>query len=78
MTVLNINWDAYKEYKQHSNKKADNFIMLLNFMKSYYTMASPMDIYDALRCDELAKMMLDKRDITDAEGLEHFLFNMNG
>ncbi len=76
--MLNINWDEYKEYKQHTHTEADNFIILLNFMKSYYKMVSPMDIYDTLINDELAKMMLDKRDITDAEGLESFLFKLNG
>nr|CAI78788.1 hypothetical protein [uncultured Campylobacterota bacterium] len=76
--MLNINWDEYKEYKKHTNKDADNFIILLDFMKSYYNMISPVDMYDAFRYDELAKMMLDKRDITDAEGLESFLFKMNG
>ncbi len=75
--MLNINWDEYKEYKKHTHKEEDNFIILLNFMKSYYNMASPTDMYDTLVDDELAKMMLDKRDITDAEGLESFLFKMN-
>ncbi len=75
--MVKINWDAYKEYKSHSNKKADNFIILLDFMKSYYNMASPMDIFETLWYDELAKMMLDKREIADAEGLEKFLFKIN-
>lgn len=75
--MLNINWDEYKEYKKHTHKKADNFTILLDFMKSYYNMASPVDMYDTLVYDELAKMMLEKRDIRDAEGLESFLFKMN-
>ncbi len=75
--MLNINWDEYKEYKKHSNKEADNFIILLDVMKSYYNMINPIDMYDTLIYDELAKMMLDKRDIRDAEGLEDFLFKKN-
>jgi len=75
--LLNINWDEYKEYKKHSNKEADNFIILLDVMKSYYNMINPIDMYDTLIYDELAKMMLDKRDIRDAEGLEDFLFKKN-
>ncbi len=76
--MLNINWDEYKEYKKHSHKEADNFIILLDFMKSYYKMVSPIDMYDTLSYDEVGKMMLVKRDITDAEGLESFLFKLNG
>jgi len=37
-------------------------------------MSSPMDIYDSLSCDGIGQMMLEKRDITDAEGLESYLF----
>jgi len=71
--VIRINWDEYKVFKQGSHKN-DNFEILLEFMKSYYNMLSPVDIFDALREDELAQMMLEKRDITDAEGLEQYLF----
>jgi hypothetical protein len=73
--LLKINWDEFKEYKQTRHKKADNFITLLDFIKSYYHMRSPMDIYDILHYDELAQMMLDKRGIADAEGLEKYLFS---
>jgi len=72
--LLKINWDEFKEYKQTRHKKADNFITLLDFIKSYYHMRSAMDIYDILQYDELAHMMLEKRDIKDAEGLESYLF----
>jgi len=72
--LLKINWDEFKEYKQTRHKKTDNFITLLDFIKSYYHMKSPIDIYDILRYDELAQMMLEKRDIIDAQGLEKYLF----
>jgi len=72
--LLKINWDEFKEYKQTRHKKADNFLTLLDFIKSYYHMKSPMDIYDILRYDELAVLMLEKREIKDAEGLEKYLF----
>jgi len=71
--MATINWDEYKEYKQYSAKK-DNFVILLDFIKSYYNMTSPFDIFDILRSDEIAKMMLEKRNITDAEGLENFIY----
>ena len=71
--MVNINWAEYKEYKQHTNKE-DNFEILLDFMKSYYNMSSPRDMFETLHEDDTAKMMLDKRDIIDAEDLETFLF----
>jgi hypothetical protein len=71
--MAQINWDEYKEYKQYSVKR-DNFVILLDFIKSYYNMTNAFDIFALLVHDETAKMMLDKRAITDAEALENFLF----
>jgi len=68
--LADINWAEYKKY----TTKKDNFEILLDFIKSYYNMTSPFDIFDMLECDETAKMMLDKRKITDAEKLESFIF----
>ena len=72
--MLKINWNEFKEYKKTRHKKADNFLTLLDFIKSYYHMRSAMDIYDILRYDDLAVLMLEKREIEDAEGLERYLF----
>jgi len=74
--VTKINWDEYKLYKK-SSIKDDNFEILLDFIKSYYNMIGTFDIYDVLLNDELAKMMLEKRDIVDAEGLENYMFKSN-
>ena len=71
--MITINWKEFKEYKQHSIKE-NNFEILLDFMKSYYNMTSPLDMYDTLNADGTAKMMLDKRNIDSAEDLETFLF----
>ena len=73
--MIAINWAEYKEYKKYTHRD-DNFAILLDFMKSYYNMTSPFDIYEVLHNDETAQMMLDKRHITDAEGLENFLFKL--
>ena len=73
---MKINWDEFKEYKQH-NKDNDNFHILLNFIRSYYNMHSPIDIFEVLVMDELAKMMLEKREISDAEGLEDYLYKQH-
>lgn len=71
--MITINWAEYKEYKKYAHG-SDNFMMLLDFMKSYYNMTNPRDIYETLHNDDTAQMMLDKRDIIDAEGLENFLY----
>ena len=38
-------------------------------------MTNPFDIFEMLQDDETAKMMLDKRKITDPEKLENFMFS---
>ena len=73
--MITINWAEFKEYKKYTHRN-DNFEILLDFMKSYYNMSSPIDIYDVLKEDATAQMMLDKRNIIDAEGLENFLFKL--
>ena len=70
--MADINWIEYKEYKRYTNKK-DNFAILLDFIKSYYNISNAFEIFDMLKNDETAKMMLDKRKITDAEKLENFI-----
>jgi hypothetical protein len=70
--MIRINWDEYKEYKRHSHKE-DNFEILLDFFKSFYNATNPYDIYDSLVEDDLGKMMLEKRDIRDAEDMENYL-----
>ncbi len=71
--MVKINWDEYKEYKSHSHKK-ENFEILIAFMKSYYNMTNPADIYESLSVDGLAQMMLEKHNIHDDEALENFMF----
>lgn len=73
--MTKIDWDEYKEYKKYSAKN-DNFEILLEFMKSYYNMTSPNEMYEILRNDDIAQMMLDKRSIIDAEGLENVLYKI--
>jgi len=73
--LVKINWDAFKEYKKDSHR-SENFEILLDFMKSYYNMVSPFDIYDVFAHDDIGQMMLNKREIKDAEGLENYLFKL--
>ena len=73
--MIKINWDDYKEHKQYSMRN-DNFEILLEFMKSYYNISNPTDIYNILAADDIASMMLEKRKIKDAEDLENYLFKL--
>ncbi len=73
--MIKINWDEYKEHKQYSVRD-DNFEILLEFMKSFYNMSNPMDIYEVFVEDDIASMMLEKRAIKDAEDLENYLFKL--
>ena len=72
--VENIDWDEFKEFRLTSTKNQDNFLMMLDFLKSYYNLFSVFDIYETLVNDEFTKMMLDKRGITEPEGLESYLY----
>ncbi len=74
--MIRINWDEFKEFKKYRHNTGDNFEALLEFIKSYYNIISPMEMYEILNADELAKMMLDKRDISEAEDLENYLFKI--
>ena len=73
--MIQIDWDEFKEYKKFSMRK-DNFEILLEFIKSYYNVALPQDVYDMLHEDETAQMMLDKRSIGDAIALEKYLYKL--
>jgi len=72
--MVKINWEDFKDYKKTHSKKDDNFLVLLDFIKSYYRLASVKDIYDSLKSDDLASMMLEKRDINDMIDLEKYLY----
>lgn len=74
--MVAINWNEFKEFKKHRHGQNDNFSELLEFIKSYYNMSNPNDIYETLKNDDLSEMMLEKRNITDAEGLESYLFKV--
>ena len=71
--MTTINWDEYKDYKQYCNQE-DKLKMVIGFIKSYYNINSPLDIFEILYEDGLGKMLLDKREIINAEGLENFMF----
>ena len=71
--MIQIDWNEFKEFKKHSHLE-NNFELTLSFLKNYYNIMSPFDVYDTLLFDPIGKMMLDKRSIKSPEGLEPFLF----
>ncbi len=73
--MVKINWQEYKEFKIYSNKD-DNFEILLDFIKSFYNIQNTLNIYEILLNDELASMMLKKRNILDAEALEKYKYKI--
>lgn len=74
--MVKINWDEFKEFRAHSNKQADNFTTLIYFMKSYYNVINPTEIFESFKEDDLAVMMLEKRDINCSADLESFILNI--
>jgi hypothetical protein len=68
-----FDWDEYKIFKQYTSKE-DRLSIAVDFMKSYYKMKSTLDMYEMLKEDDIGELMLNKRNINDAEGLENFIF----
>lgn len=72
--MTEINWDEFKFFKQYSDKKNDNFEVLLDFLKSHYKMTSPKEMYETMANDDTALLMLNKREINSLEDLEKRLY----
>ena len=71
--MITFNWEEYKEFRQHTSQ-TDKLKIAIDFMRSYYNMSSPDDMFNMLKVDEVGEMMLEKRDIKDAHGLENFMY----
>jgi len=72
--MIKINWEDYKHFKtEEYMKKGDNFDVLLDYLRSYYNLKNPVDIYEVLCEDELAMQMLSKRAIHDSYKLEDYI-----
>lgn len=71
-----IDWDQFKEYKESFERaeKMDNFQILLEFVRSFYNKQNAFEIYDLLSADELSRMMMQKRHISEPEHLERYLY----
>ena len=71
--AIEIDWEEYKEFKEHSHRK-DKLHIVLDFIRSYYNINNPSDIFDMLRVDNVGQMFLERKDIKSAEDLETFMF----
>jgi len=71
--VASIDWKEYKEFKTHTTKE-DRLEILVDFIKSYYNMNSPSDMFSMIQDDDIGQMLLERKDIIDAEGLESFMY----
>ena len=71
--MITFNWEEYKEYKQHTHQ-TDKLKIAIDFMKSYYNISSPDEMFYMLKADEVGEMLLNKRDIKDSHDLENFMY----
>ncbi|WP_294960890.1 hypothetical protein [Sulfurimonas sp.] len=71
--MATFDWNEYKEFRKFSSQE-DKLKVAIDFIRSYYKMNSTSDLYEMLSNDDIGQMMLAKRNITDAEGLENFMF----
>jgi len=71
--LASIDWKEFKEFKEHSIEE-DRLRIMIDFMRSYYNMNNASDMFDMLKNDDVGNMLLERKDITDAEGLENFMF----
>ena len=75
--MLEINWEEFKLYKQTKFLKEgekDNFDILIDFLRSYYKITSVHEIFDVISQDEVGKRMLSKRELTEIEAFEKYLY----
>lgn len=71
--MITFNWEEYKEFKEHTSQ-TDKLKIAIDFMKSYYNTTNPDEMYRMLKADEVAEMMLEKRNIQDSHDLENFMY----
>ena len=72
--MVSINWEEFKIFKISSSKKGDNFEVLLDFLKSFYNITSPKELFETMLEDDTAQLMLRKREFHSVEDLEKHLF----
>ncbi len=71
--MIQFDWNEYKEFRNMSHKD-DKLAIAIDFMKSYYNMSTPREVYNMLHTDDIGQMMLEKRGIDNMEKLEDFMY----
>ena len=71
--MLTFNWEEYKKFREFTSQ-TDKLKIAIDFMRSYYNVNSPQEMYDMLVRDDVGEMMLNKRDISDGHDLENFMY----
>ncbi len=73
--MIKINWNEFKAFKKESDNvhKRDNFGLLIEFLRAFYSVTDVHDLYNSLKNDDLSQMMLEKRNITSVVILEKYL-----
>ena len=73
--LIKIDWDEYKEHKKMTVRE-NKLEIVLEFLKSYYNMTNPSDVYETMRADDIGQMLLEKYEINSDVDLENILFKM--
>ena len=72
--MIEINWENFIFFKQYSDKKKDNFEILLDYLMNYCKMTSPKEMFETMQNDDTAELMLKKREMHTLEDLERHLY----
>jgi len=73
--LISIDWDEYREHRKMSVRE-NKLEIVLEFLKSYYNMMNPSDMYETLKADDIGQMMLEKHNVKSDIDLENILFKM--
>ena len=73
--LIRIDWDEYKEHKKMTVRE-NKLEIVLEFLKSYYNMTNPSDVYETLKADDIGQLLLGKYEINNDVDLENILFKM--
>jgi len=71
--LVAIDWEEFKEFKRFSQEQ-DKLKQTVEFIKSYYNISTVYDLFEMLKDDAIGEMLLNKREISDPEDLENFMF----
>lgn len=71
--MVEFSWEEYKEFRQ-TTSQTDKLKIAIDFMRSYYNITHPREMFNMLHADDIGEMMLNKRDIKSPDQLESFMY----